>query len=593
MKRILFILLLAGCNVPGKDPLVYTKQVEMIPVRDGIKLYTEIYKPENASGDLPFLIKRSPYGMSHDEAGLHKALSGTYKELAEEGFIFVFQDIRGRYQSEGVFEMIRPVRDPEKEGSIDEGTDTFDTIDWLLANIEGHNGKAGQLGISYDGWLTVMSLIEPHPALAATSPQASPADMYIGDDFLHNGALRLSPAFGYAALMESGKTNMPFPYPGDTYDFFLALGPLAHANDQYFNDKLPSWNNFMEHPNYDEYWKRLNVDQHLKQVTIPTLHVAGWWDAEDFYGPMKIYQTLEQYDSEDMNFLVVGPWHHGGWAGVSGRTLGSIDFGRETSVDFKTYQKNWFAYYLKGKGNWEIEEALTFQTGSNQWVMSEMWPPATGASKLYLAEDGKLAEQPSDATRVFTSDPFNPVPYVERPIPGFWQDAKSKYLWKIMDQKFSANRDDVLTYATEPLSYDIELSGEIVANLEASTTGSDADWIVKVIDVSPDTTGQGGFQLMVADEVLRGKFRNSFESPEPLVPGEKTTFRFSLGTRNHVFKKGHRIMVHVQSTWFPLIGRNPQVFVDIPEADEEDYSIQSHTVFGSSYIALPLIPLKE
>jgi len=595
MKNTLIVFLfLLGCSAPKyeDDSSVYKRQVVRVPMRDGVLLYTEIYAPENPKEDLPFLIKRSPYGMRIRSDSIHTAITGSYKELAGDQYIFVFQDIRGRYKSGGEFVMMRPARDVEDSSSVDEGTDTFDTIEWLLENVDGHNGKAGQLGISYDGWLTVMSLIEPHPALAAISPQASPSDMYIGDDFVHNGALRLSPAFGYAALMESGKTNMPFQFdPPDTYDFFLELGPLSNANKNYFHGNLPSWNNFMDHPNYDDYWSNLNVDHHLKTVTVPTLSVAGWWDAEDFYGPMKIYQTLEAFDTEDINYLLVGPWQHGGWARNSGQKLGALDFGSETSVYFKEIQAKWFAYQLKGKGSWEIEEALTFRTGENEWIPDSQWPPDHPENvRMYLNGNGELTTNASDSETSFISDPANPVPYVKRPIPGFWQNAKSKYLWKVEDQRFVSDRKDIANFITPPLSEDIVVAGEIIANLLAKTTGTDCDWIVKLIDVYPeDSTEMSGFQLMIADEVLRAKYRNGFMSPISVPANEPVSYRISLNSRHHTFKTGHKIMIQIQSTWFPLIGRNPQKFIDIPLATENDFQKATQTIYGTSYIELPTI----
>jgi len=598
MKHIIIIFLfLTGCSNPAEQVdknVTYTKQVVNITMRDGIHLYTEIYTPDKLVSDLPFLIKRSPYGMRHDENGIHSALSGAYKELADEQFIFVFQDIRGRYESGGEFMMLRPARDQNDSESIDEGTDTFDTIEWLLANVEGHNGKAGQLGISYDGWLTVMSLLEPHPALKATSPQASPSDMYIGDDFVHNGALRLSPSFGYAALMESAKTNAPFSYDQeDTYDFFLALGPLSNANERYFHGQLPSWNNFMEHPDYDDYWQELNVDHLLDRVTVPTLNVAGWWDAEDFYGPMKIYETLEKFDSKNLNYLVVGPWRHGGWAGKSGEQLGKINFGSETSVYFKEIQAQWFRFHLKGKGTWDIKEALTFRTGANQWVQDDSWPPAVkNNTRLYLNGDQSLSTTASDDFTSYISDPANPVPYMVRPIPGFWQEPESKYLWKVEDQRFVSVRDDVVSFTTETLREDATLTGEIVAHLVASTSGTDCDWIVKLIDVYPeDGSEMAGFELMIADEVLRSKFRNGFETPVAVPANIPVEYSISLNSRHHTFRKGHKIMVQIQSTWFPLIGRNPQVFVDIPNADAFDYQTAEQRIYGSSYLEIPFTEL--
>lgn len=577
-------------------------------MRDGVHLNTEIYTPEDADEPLPIILTRTPYELRHDGKGIHRSLTSSYSWLAEEKYIFVFQDIRGRYESEGEFVMMRPPRDGKDKTSIDEGTDTFDTIEWLLKNLSNHNDKVGMMGISYGGWLTVMALIEPHPALVAVSPQASPSDMYIGDDFVHNGALRLSPAFGYAALMESGKTNSPYRYDQhDVYEFFLDLGPLSNANDKYLKGSLPSWNNFMAHPNYDKYWKGINVDRHLKHVPMAILNVAGWWDAEDFYGPLKIYETLEQYDTKNMNFLVVGPWRHGGWAGDKGDKLGSINFNIPTGEYYrKEIEAKWFASHLKSKGVLDNQEALVFETGSNRWTQFEEWPPVNGIrkEKLYLRGNGTVSFQPpqesGEVYDAYISDPANPVPYMPRPIRGFWQDTFAKALWKVADQRFVHRRPDVLSWESDALQEDLTISGNIIAHLMASTSGTDCDWIVKLIDVYPEDyeePGMSGYQLMIADEVLRAKFRKGFEKPKALTPGKVEDFQINLYGRNHTFRKGHKIMVQIQSTWFPLIDRNPQTYIDIPKATEKDYRKAEQRIYRSStqasYIELPVKIGKE
>ncbi|RKY83805.1 X-Pro dipeptidyl-peptidase [candidate division KSB1 bacterium] len=572
-------------------------------MRDGIHLNTEIYVPENMQKPLPFLITRTPYGLRHDKNGFHISLSTSYRELVEDGYIFVFQDIRGRFKSEGKFVMLRPPHKKDDPNAIDEGTDTFDTISWLLKNIPGNNGRAGILGISYGGWLTVMAIIEPHPAVRAVSPQASPANMFIGDDFLHNGAFRLSPSFGYVALMETSNIVTPFRFDiYDTFEWYLELGALSNVNKKYFHGKMPTWNNFMSHPTYDEYWKRQQVSQYLKKVSVPTLNVAGWWDAEDFYGPMKIYETLEKYDTDNKNYLVVGPWRHGGWARSSGKKLGKIDFGSNTGVYFrKNVQSRWFAYFLKDKGNLNLPEALAFQTGINEWKSYDKWPPEKNIieQKLYLHSNRKLSFNPPGENEKYEfdsyiSDPACPVPYTKRPIKGFWQGAQA--LWKVEDQRFVHLRPDVLSWKTDVLKKDITISGRIIAHLFASSSGTDCDWVVKLIDVYSEDYPEKemrGYQLMIADEVLRAKFRNSFENPEPLTPGKITEFVIDLNSRNHCFRKGHRIMVQIQSSWFPLIDRNPQKFVNIPEAKEKDYQKATQRIFHSkqfpSYLKLPVV----
>ncbi len=588
------VVLVASCTpaetATGPD---FTKQQVMIPMRDGMRLNTEIFVPDDASEALPILFTRTPYGLRHDDDGLHTSLTSSYAALVEDGYIFVFQDIRGRYESEGEFVMLRPPRSSADPQAVDEGTDTYDTIEWVLENVDGHNGKVGILGISYGGWLTVMGMIEPHPAVAAVSPQASPADMYIGDDFLHNGALRLAAAFGYAALMETDKTNRPYDFDQyDVYEWYLDLGPLANANERYLHGAIPTWNAFMENPTYTEYWRRLAVPPYLDGARVPTLNVAGWWDAEDFYGPMKIYDVLEQSDTAGVNFLVVGPWRHGGWARSDGSTLGPVQFGSNTSEYYRQeIEAPFFAYHLKGQGSWRLEEATTFETGGNRWTTSAAWPPVpprVTERALYMHGGGALSfeapRQEGEAYDEYESDPAKPVPYMPRPIPGFWQGGQA--LWKVTDQRFVHHRPDVLSWETEPLAEDVVVAGRIVANLFASTTGTDADWVVKLIDVYPedypDDPEMAGYQLMIADDVLRAKFRNGFEQPEAVPAGEVVAYTIDLNSRHHRFRAGHRIMVQVQSTWFPLIDRNPQTFVSIPSATEADYRAATHRVYRST-----------
>jgi putative CocE/NonD family hydrolase len=574
---------------------VFDKIEVMIPARDGIKLHTEIYSPKNANEPLPFVIERTPYGLEDDEKGYSKKLA-RYAEMIPDGYIFVLQDIRGRYGSEGKFVMQRAVRDPKDPKAIDEGTDTYDTIDWLVKNVPHNNGRAGLLGISYGGWLTVMGMLEPHPALKAVSEQASPADMFLGDDFHHNGAFRLSYGFEYSALMETDKTNFLFQFDRfDTYDWYLRLGALSNANKNYLRGTLPTWNDFVAHPNYDSFWKQQAMPFILTRPKVPNLNVAGWWDQEDFYGPMKIYEILEKDDPDHLNYLVAGPWNHGGWAAGPGKSLGAIPFGSDTALYFRrNIEAPWFAYWLKNKGSLPLKEALLFQTGSDTWVQFDSWPPRRAQTRhLYFREGGKLSfDAPSSdsagAVDSYVSDPAHPVPYRNRPIDETYPDDHpgSWYTWLVQDQRFVDNRPDVLSWQTDELKEDVTLAGQVTAKLFASTTGSDADWIVKLIDVYPEKYPQdwklSGFELMVADEVFRGRFRKSFEKPEPIVPGAITPFTIDLHTANHVFKKGHRIMVQVQSTWFPIIDRNPQKFVpNIFEAKESDYQKATQRIYRS------------
>jgi putative CocE/NonD family hydrolase len=585
----------------------------MIPMRDGVKLHTLIYSPTGAQGSLPILFLRTPYGVESRSAMLQTSL----KELADDGYHFAFQDIRGKFRSEGDFAMTRAPRDPADPKAIDEGTDAFDSIQWLIQNVRGHNGRVGMLGVSYDGWLTVMALLDPHPALKAASPQASPADMFLGDDFHHNGAFRLSYGFEYVARMESARGVQPFVFDRhDTFEWFLALGPLSTVNARYFHDKLPTWNDFLRHPNYDPFWRRQAVARFLTPPKVPTLNVAGWWDQEDFYGPLKIYETWEQHDSHRFNTLVVGPWNHGGWSRGIGDRLGPIQFGAPTAWQFRErIEVPFFAHYLKdrsivldkdfvteqsgqratGSDRGPFPEVLSFRTGSNEWRSYDRWPPP-GAStrRLYLRDGGRLALEPPPETGStagaeagtsdfdeYVSDPARPVPYHARPISPLYVNAQWSE-WLVQDQRFVHMRPDVLSYETEPLAADLDVAGPVTAQLFASTSGSDSDWIVKLIDVFPEGPSEAlaGHQLMIANEVFRARFRKSFESPEALTPGRVESYPIDLHWIDHRFKKGHKIMVQIHSTWFPLIDRNPQKYVaNIFEAKSSDYVAATQRVY--------------
>jgi putative CocE/NonD family hydrolase len=515
-------------------------------------------------------------------------------DLARDGYIFVFQDIRGRYKSEGQFVMQRPLRDRRNPKSIDEGSDTYDTIEWLLHNVPGNNGRAGIFGISYGGWLTEMALAEPHPALKAASEQASPADMFLGDDFHHNGAFRLSYGFEYAAMMETGNTNKTFDFKQyDTYDWYLKLGPLREANARYFDGQRPTWNNFTKHPNYDDFWNARAVQKLVPSVKVPNLNVGGWFDQEDFAGPWRIFAANETPESRSYNYLAVGPWNHGGWFSGPGRTLKALDFGSDTGDYFrKEIQARWFAYWLKGKGPLNLARIQLFETGSNRWNSYQEWPPrGVKERRLYLRESGQASfDAPSDTGDVFdsfVSDPHRPVPYRQRPIPETYGGAPGWGTWHTDDQRFVENRPDVAVWQTQPLDADVAITGDVIADLFASTSGTDSDWIVKLIDVyppgMPDDPPMGGYELMIAADVLRGRFRNSFESPEPVAPNQPVEYRIDLLPHSHVFRKGHRIMVQVQCTWFPVIDRNPQKFVpNIFEANEADFQAATQHVFRSS-----------
>lgn len=536
----------------------YDRTEAWITTRDGIKLYTEIYTPRDTKDPLPILFIRTPYNAS----GTPRRLDGSLRELAMERYIFVFQDIRGRYKSEGIFVMNRPPRDRKDPKSFDESTDTYDTIDWLVTNVPNNNGRVGMFGISYPGWLTVMGMLDPHPALKAASPQASPGDMFIGDDFHHNGAFRLSYGFEFAFMLEASTADTMYVFDKfDTYEWYLNLGPLTNVNKRFFHGKIPTWNDFASHPNYDHFWKKASVIPYLTRVTVPTLHVAGWWDQEDFYGPLKIYSELEKHDMENKNFLVAGPWNHGGWSAARGDKLGNVDFDSTApSLYFREkIQAPWFAYHLKDKGTTAFPEAMTFQSGANKWMSYETWPPRMHFSeqRLYLHSNGRLSFEPPQHGRgaefdTYVSDPRHPVPYRSRPVEATYSRGSRWYTWLTEDQRFVHNRPDVLSWETEALQEDVVITGTITAHLFASTSGTDADWIVKLIDVYPEEHPKNfrmaGYQLMVAGDVLRGRFRKSFEKPEPVKPNEVNEYPINLNAQDYRFLKGHKIMVQIQST---------------------------------------------
>ncbi len=573
----------------------FDKTEKMIVVRDGARLYTEIFAPKNATTPLPIIFLRTPYGVT---GWGERTINGSLSKLAEEGYIFAFQDIRGRFKSEGQFVMDRPPRaNPADPKAIDEGTDAYDTIDWMVKNVPGNNGRVGMTGGSYDALLAVMATLEPHPALKAVSEQATPADLFLGDDFYHNGAFRLSYGFEYAYELESSKENAEFKFDRyDTYDWYLRLGAVANADANYFHGRLPTWNNFVQHPNYDEFWQNMSLSPHLKRPLVPIMHVAGWWDQEDFYGPVRAYEVLEKEDPNHLNYLVVGPWNHGGWDRREGDKMGNVNFESAVSRHYREkILSPWFAHFLKGDGDWKQPEAITFQTGANKWMSYDAWPPRANVAErnLYFHADGRLSFDPprEDGPREFdayVSDPAHPVPYRPRPVEPTYNPSEkggSRWpTWLLEDQRFVHRRPDVLSWETETLTEDIVISGRIVAHLFASTSGTDSDWVVKLIDVYPEEYAKdpkmGGYQLMVANEILRGRFRKGFEKPLPVKPNEVNEYVIDLHTSNHRFLKGHKIMVQVQSTWFPLYDRNPQRFVpNIFMAKDSDYQAATQRVF--------------
>ena len=600
------ILLVATANLfaQTRPDDKYSRQEVMIPMRDGIKLHTIIFTPKESSDKLPFLMLRTPYGVNRYPSPERIAY---VKDMAEDGYIFVYQDIRGRYLSEGKYAMMRFSRDKKDQKSIDEASDTYDTIDWLLKNIPNNNGKVGMYGVSYDGWTTIIAAADPHPALVAVSEQATPSDMFMNDDLHHNGAFRLSYAFEYAFMEEISKTDSLYQFGNyDTYDWYLKLGPLSNLNNKYIHAKLPSWNDFTKHPNYDAYWKEEALTSRLDHPRLAIQHVSGWWDQEDMVGPQDAYRALEKHDTNHQNFIVLGPWRHGGWGGGEGKSLGNIKFDDQATATYfrKEIQAKWFAWYLKGKGDGKFAEAISFQTGSNKWMNYSAWPPKEATIKnIYFHPGGKLSFQAPAAAEAnpftsYVSDPAKPVPYRARPIEETYGPNSRWYTWLTDDQRFVDGRPDVLTFQTDTLTHDVTITGNVAAKLFAATTGTDADWVVKLIDVYPQEYKKelkmSGYELMIADDVFRGRFRNSFSKPEPMTPGKVEQYTIDLHGADHVFKKGHRIMVQVQSTWFPIIDRNPQKYVpNIFEASAGDYqkATQSiyHTAKFASCIALPVV----
>jgi uncharacterized protein len=593
----------------------YRKMEHDVPMRDGVKLHTTVYAPLREDEKSPILLLRTPYGTGpYGPENYRDSLgpSSHSHEFEEEGFIFVFQDVRGKFKSEGSFTVMRPHR-PKKTGTeTDESSDTYDTIDWLLKNVPNHNGRVGMIGTSYPGFQVVHGMIDAHPALKAASPQASPSDMWLGDDFHHNGAFRLTYTFSWlsgSARARKGPSEADRgrfdPGTPDGYRFFLELGPLKNVNARYFHDEVPEWNTYMQHPDYDEYWEAQNMLPYLKGIGMPVLNVAGWFDAEDFYGPMTIYREIEKRNPGNRSTLVVGPWSHGGWnSHRDGRSLANIQFTEATATYFRDeVQFPFFRHHLKDEGQLNLPEVLAFETGGNTWKRFDAWPhpERTASRRLYLLPDRRLGfaapGASGDGVDRYVSDPAKPVPYTAETR--FTQG----HLWMLEDQRFAATRPDVLVYETDELQEDLTVSGPIQARLFVSTSGTDADYIVKLIDVYPGTAPDndpnpggvrmGHFQMLVSAEVFRAKYRNDFRKPEPLVPNEPAVITIDLPDRNHRFRKGHRLMVQIQSTWFPLIDRNPQVFTNIYEANASDFRSATHQVHRSgaraSHLVLPVV----
>ncbi|GGX25399.1 CocE/NonD family hydrolase [Undibacterium macrobrachii] len=575
----------------------YTKYEYRIPARDGKLLFTSIYVPNDASASKPYpiLLVRTPYTVAPYGTDKYKTRLGPTFEYEKEGFIFAFQDVRGKNMSEGEFVNMRPhISKKTSKNDVDESSDTYDTIDWLVKNLPANNGKVGQWGISYPGFYTSAGAIDSHPALKAASPQAPIADWFRGDDMHRNGAFNVQLAFSFFSGF--GK---PRPVPTDVnndrgfdwgvpdaYQFFLELGSLANANTKYFKGGIPFWNELMEHPNYDSYWQAKNLLPHLKNIKAAVMTVGGWYDTEDLYGPLQTYKAIEKNNPGINNTLVIGPWVHGGWTSTTGEKIGDANFGFKTAYSYQPIEFAFFKHHLKGGSKPALPEAWIFETGANRWRSFDSWPPANTQTKsLYFQADGKLSfNMPQDTSLSFDeyiSDPAKPVPYTTE-IGNRWSNQ-----YVAMDQRFASSRPDVLTYQTEVLERDVTFAGPLEASLFVSTTGSDADFVVKLIDVNPNKMdsavgepNRGAQQTLVRGEPFRARFRDSFEHPKAMQPNEVHAVKFAINDVMHTFKRGHRIMIQVQSSWFPFIDRNPQKYVDnIYQAKDSDFIKANHRLY--------------
>ncbi|MEO6669330.1 MAG: CocE/NonD family hydrolase [Ferruginibacter sp.] len=620
MQRVLLFLitfsfpLLLNAQNPDIDFVKnnFIKKDTTIIMRDGIKLYTVIYIPKDASEKYPFLIERTPYSAGPYGDTNYSRRIGPNPTLMKEKYIFVYQDVRGRYMSEGVnLELTPYIADKKTKADVDESSDTYDTIDWLLKNIQNNNGRAGLYGISYPGFYATASLPAAHPAIRAVSPQAPVTDEFIGDDVNHNGAFFLMDNFqfmNYFGTIRRGpvkdydSTVFKF-FSKDMYAFFLKLGPIKNTQSaKYFNNRITIWNEYLQHDTYDDYWKSRNIRSSLKNISVPTLVVGGWFDAEDLFGALNTYKTIENGNSKNNNRLVMGPWTHGAWERAEWSQFASYDFGSNTSKVFQdSLEAAFFNFYLKDKGSFNIAEATVFETGSNKWKSYTSWPPlnATNVEYFFNSKETLSLQKESSAKNFdeYLSDPAKPVPYTN----GIFANRNNDYMAE--DQRFAAIRPDVVVYQTEILKENLTLAGKILADLQVSITGTDADFIVKLVDVLPDNepnfkNAPRGFQMaayqrLVRADVMRGKFRNSFEKPEAFEPGKITNVKFELNDVAHTFKKGHRIMVQVQSSWFPLVDRNPQKMMRIADANENDFQKATiriyHDALNASKIVLPVI----
>jgi putative CocE/NonD family hydrolase len=571
----------------------YQRAEAMIPMRDGVKLHVVILKPADITAPLPFLMQRTPYGC---DGTTRKSFTMQRPDLARDGYLYVCADIRGRFKSEGEFVMSRPLADHTDPKAIDESTDTYDTVAWLIKDVPGNNGRVGVVGTSYPGFLAMMAGIDPHPAVKAISPQAPMIDVWMGDDFFHNGAFRQSYGYDYVMGMESSKENSDVDYgkdkdgkPRDGYDYFLERGSFAEDVKRSGSKMLPTWKLFLDHPAYDTVWSSRGVEHDLHAVTVPTLSVGGYYDQEDMYGPQEEYSTLEPFDTKHENFLALGPWRHGSWSSSSNH-LGNVRYGEPIGNEFRTQiEAKFFGHYLKDESGFDLEDTASFQTGSNTWKHYAHFPPIKSQpTSLYLAGSGLLTWSDSTAkvTTSYVSDPANPVPYRHRPIQPTYSDGSQWFNWLTEDQRFVTDRKDVAVWKLPVLKKDLIVTGDVLADIFASTTGTDNDMVVKLIDQYPDDDPDPkmrGYQLMTNAEIFRGRYLSSFEKPEPLRANSIHEYKFSLHDVDHVFKAGHTVMVEVQSTWFPLYDRNPQTFVpNIMTAKPEDYKPETITIYSDS-----------
>ena len=611
MLRFLSLLAFAPLAFPQGAEYVkanYTKYEYQIPMRDGKRLFTSVYVPKDQSVKYPIMLSRTPYSVSPYGEDKYKSDLGPSPLFGKDGFIFVYQDVRGRMMSEGEFVNMTPHKDVKRgTQDIDESSDTYDTIDWLVKNIPNNNGRVGTWGISYPGFYTAAGMIDAHPAHKAASPQAPITDWFTGDDFHRNGALYLPHAFNFLATFgkarpePTSKSRATFEHgTPDGYSYFLKLGPLFNANEKVFKNEIAFWNDMMRHGSYDEFWQSRNLRPHIKNIKPAVMTVGGWFDTENLYGSLQVYQNVERSSPGANNILVMGPWVHGGWSRSDGEALGAVKFNAKTAVFYREkIELPFFQHHLKEKPDPKLPEAYVFETGTNLWRRHDAWPPKnTRPRELYLQAGGKLSfsePQEANAFDEYISDPAKPVPYVLD-----ISNAMTKE-HMVADQRFAATRPDVLVYETDALTEDLTIVGPIKPVLHVSTTGTDSDWIVKVIDVYPDDLDApdaavklGGYQQLLRGEVFRGKFRNSFEKPEPFEPGVPAKVAFSMNDVNHTFRRGHRVMVQIQSTWFPIVDRNPQKFLDINNAKEADFQKATERVYRGrtmpSHIGVLVLP---